>query len=532
MVAWGVAGAAAILFSYAFALALAIACLALPVAAFEIIAKTGSFVFAALLLGIFGAVVGVTVLWSLVPTREKFQPPGVPVDLAQQPRLSAEIQSVAAGLGETMPSEVYLIPDANAFVAQRGGIFSGGHRRILALGLPLMEVLSVSEFRGLLAHEFAHFYSGDTRLGPWVYKARTAMARVYNNLGTRSGVLSILTRWAVVAIPYMLLMGGLRLCWTLFLRLTQLISRRQEFRSDEIACHLAGSDAFAEALRKLPTTSAALRPYWQQVVLPVAARGYQPDLADGFGRFMTAPQVIKAGTDALERDLRNTSSQPYDTHPPLGARLARVTALATERPSQDNRRAVCLLDDLNALEAQLLRLLIPALKATQLKPLVWETAGPEVYVPMWRREISPYLSFLSKKNLLGLPDLAKSPKELSDKIFNPPGILLNKAQRDENAIAVLSMALALALFDNGWVLHTQPGSFRLQFGDFTLVAHNILSRLRSGDLSVAEWESYCKSAGMNNLNLSRHRLKPCREMAHGRRLPNNTVSRQLFFPLD
>ena len=79
-------------------------------------------------------------------------------------------------LDEPMPREVYLIGDVNAFVADRGGFMGFGSRRVMGLGLPLLSILSVSQFRAVLAHEFAHYYGGDTSLGPWVYKTQTAIS--------------------------------------------------------------------------------------------------------------------------------------------------------------------------------------------------------------------------------------------------------------------------------------------------------------------------------------------------------------------
>ncbi len=495
MVAWSIAGAAAVVFSYAFAIVLSLAFLGLGALCYGIIWKSGPN-FVPIILGSFGIVVGLTILSSLIPRRDKIVLPGVPIDLTSERRLVAEIQSVASCLNEALPAEVYLIPEANAFVAQHG------RRRILGIGLPLLPALTVPEFRALLAHEFAHFYSGDTRLGPWVYKSRSAMARVYTNLGTESPLMAILTRWVIVALPYMLLMGSLRLFWTLFLRLTQLISRRQEFRSDEIACHVAGSAAFARALRKLTTIEVPLGSYWQQVVFPVAARGYQPEIADGFGRFLTFPQVAKAGADHLAIELQNSSTKPYDTHPPLGARLARVEAVSDSPSEEDSRTAISLFNRLGDWEANLLRKLIPALETTELKPFAWDTVGHDVYVPMWRKEILPFIPLLSQWTLNSLPDLVGQLKSISDDIPNPPGILLNRDQRDECATGILSMALSLALIDNGWTLHAQPGSHFLQRGDFKLIASLILARLKSGELPSKQWQTYCADAEIDKWRLA------------------------------
>ena len=68
--------------------------------------------------------------------------------------------------------------EVNAWVADRGGILGFGSRRVMGLGLPLMSILTVSQFRAVLAHEFAHYYGGDTSSGPWVYKTKMAMMRI------------------------------------------------------------------------------------------------------------------------------------------------------------------------------------------------------------------------------------------------------------------------------------------------------------------------------------------------------------------
>ena len=160
IVGLGAAGALAVVISYVLFLALAAGCFVLPVLLFSSQMITRSPV-AGLLLSAFGFVAGPTIFWSLVPRRDKSEVQGIAVDMSRERPLMAEIEYVATALGEPLPREVYLIPDANAFVAQRVGI---GSHRILALGLPLLVALSVAELRGLLAHEFAHFYSGDTRL--------------------------------------------------------------------------------------------------------------------------------------------------------------------------------------------------------------------------------------------------------------------------------------------------------------------------------------------------------------------------------
>src|SRR5437660_12228244 len=124
----------------------------------------------------------------VVPRREKFEPPGTPLDRDTHPLLFAELDDIAGSLNEALPGEVYLIGQVNAFVADRGGILGFGSRRIMAVGLPLLSVLNISEFRGLVAHEFGHYQSGDTSIGPWVYKTQAAMIRSFQSIGSLQGI--------------------------------------------------------------------------------------------------------------------------------------------------------------------------------------------------------------------------------------------------------------------------------------------------------------------------------------------------------
>ena len=88
-----------------------------------------------------------------------------------------------------MPSEVYLTAEVNAWVMDRGGMMGFGSRRVMGLGLSLLQVLSVSQLRAVVAHEFGHFHGGDTKLGPWIYKTRAAIGRTLEGLAECSSLL-------------------------------------------------------------------------------------------------------------------------------------------------------------------------------------------------------------------------------------------------------------------------------------------------------------------------------------------------------
>jgi heat shock protein HtpX len=105
------------------------------------------------------------------------------------------IREVARAAGQPMSSEVYLVPERNAFVTQRGGIMGFFSRRVFGLGLPLLRTLDADQMRAVLAHEFGHFHGGDTKLGLWIYKTRSAIGRTLHALEQRGSALSLPFRW-------------------------------------------------------------------------------------------------------------------------------------------------------------------------------------------------------------------------------------------------------------------------------------------------------------------------------------------------
>ena len=503
IVALGSAGVATVVASYLVAIAVALGCLALPFALFVVVpGDVSSLLVVRALLSAFGLVAGLTILWSLVPRKEKVDINGVLIDLTKEKRLGKEIEAIAAALNEPMPSEVYLLGDANAFVMEAGGFAGMGARRIIGLGMPLLQMLTIAQFRAVLAHEFAHYYAGDTRLGPWVYNTRKTIARVYENMGKKSDVMTFLRRHVVVAGPYSVLMAAMRAYWKLFMRITQAISRRQEFRCDELACHIAGSQALIEGLESLPRCQSALGPYWNGVVLPVAINGFQPQLADGFMRFMNAPNIAKATADFLAKRAAIAKASPMDSHPPLSQRVERARLYNQPAPHADDEQAatelpmISLIDELAPLEAGLLKRFVPALAKAELKAVTWDATGAEVYVPMWRKKIAGHSAFLASKTLQDLPAVMRDLREIVDAIAVPAGKQINKAQRDGVALEVLYCAFALCLFDKGWTMHSQPGELYFEAAPNRLDTGDAFSAMKAGKLTPEEWSSTCAQYGI------------------------------------
>ena len=82
------------------------------------------------------------IAWSVLPRRDRFVAPGPEVTAAEQPALFATLRALAAATGVAMPVHVYLVDDVTAFVGERGGVLGLGARPVMALGMPLLRVLT------------------------------------------------------------------------------------------------------------------------------------------------------------------------------------------------------------------------------------------------------------------------------------------------------------------------------------------------------------------------------------------------------
>ena len=60
---------------------------------------------------IFCAVGALTILWSIVPRRDRFAAPGARLTPERHPRLFRELDAIAEATDQEKPAEVYLIPD-------------------------------------------------------------------------------------------------------------------------------------------------------------------------------------------------------------------------------------------------------------------------------------------------------------------------------------------------------------------------------------------------------------------------------------
>ena len=426
------------------------------------------------------------ILWSILPRPDRFTPPGPRLAAKEHPKLFEALTDIAAATKQHMPSEVYLIAEVNAWVMDRGGIMGCGSRRVMGLGLPLLQVLSVGQLRAVLAHKFGHFHGGDTRLGPWVYKTRAAIGRTLQGLTAYDAFLQKPFLWYGKA----------------FLRITYAVSRRQEFAADVLAASVVGSRPLIEGLKQSHGAALALEAYWANEVAPVLSRGFHPPLAEGFRRYLGSLWITEAVSASLDRELAEAETNPYDTHPPLRDRIAALQSLPSRETLGSDLPALSLLGDIEGLETRLMGATSnePAIQALQL--VAWEEVGGKIWAPTWATSAAKYAGALAGNTASTLPELSQNLDAFSHRLGEVDGGALALEERRQQATAVLGIALALALRRTGWQLRVLPGDDAVCERQGAIIKpFDIVPKLASGELTPEAWQELSIGYGIADLDL-------------------------------
>jgi Zn-dependent protease with chaperone function len=434
---------------------------------------------------------GALILWSLLPRFDKFEAPGPELQSGDQPALFAEIARIARLTGQAPPAHVYLVPQVNAFVTERGGLMGLGSKRVMGIGLPLLSVLTVAELRAVLVHEFGHFFGGDTKLGPWIYATRGALGRTVENLGSARGLLGddrfSMTAGAVLAVvmaPFGFL-GGL------LMRVTEAISRAQELSADALAVRTSGAQPVVTSLKKVHEASLAFGAYFEDEVVPLLRAGRLPPLAAGFQTFIKADSPAEQLAKAMREELAHAEADPYDSHPPLKERVAHAEALQAAPVEDDPRPATALLRDLPALEA---RLAARWDEKAKLTPVTWEESAA-AFAPAWKEARAAAAKALPGVCPPDLPRGAPGIKALANQIVGP--VDASEEELRGWALGLLTGALSDLLLENGFTAQSLPGSpVRFTRGEQSLEPLLLLRSYLKNELSAEDWRARWTELGL------------------------------------
>lgn len=180
------------------------------------------------------------------------------------PTLFAFIRKVTEEVKTDFPKRIFLIPDVNAAVFYNSSFFSMFFpvRKNLKIGLGLVNSLTLSEFKGALAHEFGHFSQQSMALGSYVY---TVNKVIFNLVNQRDRWDRMLERWAntggvfgfFAGITYWMVNQVRTLLHLFYTKLNiryMALSREMEYHADLVACSVAGNKPLISTLRRIEFT--------------------------------------------------------------------------------------------------------------------------------------------------------------------------------------------------------------------------------------------------------------------------------------
>jgi Zn-dependent protease with chaperone function len=263
----------------------------------------------------------------------KLEPPeGQEIERAAHPRLYEAIDEIRAATRAPRVHAVLVDGNLNAGVVQvpRLGLF-GWQRNYLLLGLPMMQLTTVDEFKAVLAHEFGHLSGAHGRFGAWIYRVRTFWARLADALA-REG------HWgSFLFVPFFSWYAPRFAAWS-FVK-----ARQQEYEADKMAAEALGVESSARALVRVAIKGDEMqRHFWPGVFRAV---DLEPEPAAKPFRSLAQPErkaLLPDAAQALERELGRQTSNA-DTHPCLRERIAALAVVPAVPPPVETSAAEVLL---------------------------------------------------------------------------------------------------------------------------------------------------------------------------------------------
>jgi Zn-dependent protease with chaperone function len=298
---------------------------------------------------------------------------------ADQPQLFAFLNQLADEAGAPRPHRVFLSARVNAAVFYDLSLLNllFPSRKNLEIGLSLVNVLTLSELKAVLAHEFGHFAQRSMAIGSWVYIAQQIAAQVVSKRDALDKLLGFISRIdlrvAWIGWGLSLIVWSIRSLLDTVFRLVVLaqraLSRQMEFQADLVAVSLTGSDELVHALHKLQSADDA----WDRA-LGFANDEYhqgrsvqdlfavQTRIIERLTQILNDPSYgsVPASASATPEQRRIFSSgfaqppQMWSTHPANCDREENAKRIYLAAP-HDARSAWCLFQDPQALRQELSR---------------------------------------------------------------------------------------------------------------------------------------------------------------------------------
>ncbi|WP_200210549.1 M48 family metallopeptidase [Micromonospora coerulea] len=269
-----------------------------------------------------------------VLTARPHAPAGIRLTPERAPEFWALVRDLADRAETRPPDEIQLVAEANAGVTEESrllGLLSGW--RILVVGMPLLRSYTLDQLRAVLAHEMGHYSGRHTRTAQLAHRGRMVVVETVQH--TTDGLFrAVLSGYA-----------------RLYVAVEQSVSRQMEYEADRAAVAAVGRATMVSALRETRVGATAWDTYLERHLLPAYDRGHLPeDVFGGYEAFLA-----ECRDELTQRSIEVAPEEPawWESHPPIGARIAALRFVPDVPVEADGRPATVLVPELDAASRQL-----------------------------------------------------------------------------------------------------------------------------------------------------------------------------------
>lgn len=339
--------------------------------------------FITLALGIGMASLGVLVLFFLLKFVFKSSKTDLshlyPIKKEDEPQLFNLIEEIVNEVKTDFPKKVYLSADVNASVFYDSSFWSMFFpvRKNLQIGMGLINTVTQSELKAILAHEFGHFSQRTMKVGSYVYNVNQV---IFNLLYDNEGYDKLMQRWANTSGYFAIFVSfSLKIINQIKEVLTSLyevvnknylaLSREMEFHADEIAASVTGYEPLQKSLIRLSLAdhSFSLVSSFYDEKIPENIRSnnfYEEQMfamlfLSAYNDFNIQNGLPQVSTDELNRFNKSklVITNQWASHPSTEERIARLEATGLKATNLNNSPACDLLKNPSYTQQQLTNLL-------------------------------------------------------------------------------------------------------------------------------------------------------------------------------
>ncbi|HEU4387506.1 MAG TPA: M48 family metallopeptidase, partial [Blastocatellia bacterium] len=283
----------------------------LPVVIFLVIAVAGSLVYGCLMAGripirllLIVVLGGVVTIYSMIRSlfiRVNREDPGRSLAEQEAPGLWSLAREVASSIGTRPVDEIRVTPGTEMAVYERGNFRERSQdraKRILIVGVGILNSFKQDAFRAVLAHEYGHLSHRDTAGGDVAIRVSGDMIKFARAMAAYGQAV-----WWNIAFQF------LRVYHFIFRRISGGATRLQEVLADRVAVRTYGASAFEEGLRHVIRRQVEFEDvaYWEVTGAAKAGRSLQ----NLYEMRVSNEKVIE---EKIEEAINRPTSED-DTHP-------------------------------------------------------------------------------------------------------------------------------------------------------------------------------------------------------------------------